>query len=123
MEAAQSMENILSAIEHCHKHGIVHRDLKPENLLFSDNTPQAVLKVIDFGLSRSRRQTNEDSKEEMMQTRVGTPYYIAPEVLAKNYTKACDLWSAGVILYILLCGYPPFYGSSEDSIFRRVKRG
>jgi calcium-dependent protein kinase len=119
---------------------------KPENLLYSDKSLSANLKVkplfrnlklfkdlylhkfllskvIDFGLSRAKRQNSDLDKDELMSTRVGTPYYIAPEVLAKNYTKACDLWSTGVILYILLCGYPPFYGSTEDSIFRRVRRG
>ncbi|CAM9226582.1 unnamed protein product [Hapterophycus canaliculatus] len=116
-DAANIVHKILGAIEYCHnEHNICHRDLKPENFLFKTKDDQADLKIIDFGLSRF-----EDDSEAMT-TRVGTPYYIAPEVLSKKYDKACDLWSIGVIMFILLCGYPPFYGSSDAEIFKAVQR-
>lgn len=82
--------------------GIVHRDLKPENFLFLTESEDAPVKIIDFGLSR-----HDDSDLGIMQTKVGTPYYVAPEVLRREYTNSCDIWSIGVITYILLCGYPP----------------
>lgn len=102
---------------YCHSKNIVHRDLKPENLIFDSKKENANLKVIDFGTSKkldiSRKLTS----------RLGTPYYIAPEVLKKNYDEKCDIWSCGVILYILLCGYPPFNGSSEEAILKSVEEG
>eukprot|EP00903_Cladosiphon_okamuranus_P009815 g9329.t1 len=117
-DALTLVTKILSAIAYCHdEHNICHRDLKPENFLFKDRADDAELKIIDFGLSRFE-ETNV-----VMTTRVGTPYYIAPEVLGRNYTKACDLWSIGVIAYILLCGYPPFYGKTDKDIFASVRRG
>eukprot|EP00752_Nemacystus_decipiens_P004515 g4123.t1 len=117
-DAMTLVTKILSAIAYCHdEHNICHRDLKPENFLFKDRADDAELKIIDFGLSRFE-ETNV-----AMTTRVGTPYYIAPEVLGRNYTKACDLWSIGVIAYILLCGYPPFYGKTDKDIFASVRRG
>lgn len=116
-DAAQVVKSLLSAMEYCHTvHNISHRDLKPENLLFSDKTEGSVLKIIDFGLSRYDDETNH------MTTRVGTPYYIAPEVLERKYDKECDLWSIGVVMYILLCGYPPFYGTSDPEIFAAVRK-
>lgn len=113
--AALVLKQILDAVDYCHSQDppIVHRDLKPENFMFKDHTDTS-LKVIDFGLSK---QTNS------MHTRVGTPYYIAPEVLRRDYTSKCDLWSVGVIAYIMLCGYPPFYGESDKDIFRRIAAG
>ncbi|CAM9920209.1 unnamed protein product [Scytosiphon promiscuus] len=117
-DAMMLVTKILSAIAYCHdEHNICHRDLKPENFLFKDRADDAELKIIDFGLSRF-----EDTNA-VMTTRVGTPYYIAPEVLGRSYTKACDLWSIGVIAYILLCGYPPFYGKTDKEIFCSVRRG
>jgi calcium-dependent protein kinase len=117
-DAAKLVQQILSAIEYCHNvHNICHRDLKPENFLFKTSSEDAELKVIDFGLSRF------DDMEEHMHTRVGTPYYIAPEVLQRDYDKACDMWSIGVITYILLCGFPPFYGNSDQEIFMSIQRG
>ncbi|EAR83086.2 calmodulin-domain kinase (macronuclear) [Tetrahymena thermophila SB210] len=113
-EAADYMKQILSAIVYCHSLGIVHRDLKPENLLFDSNKPNANLKVIDFGTSR-----RFDSSKKMTK-RLGTPYYIAPEVLQRSYDQKCDVWSCGVILYILLCGYPPFNGRTEEQILKSV---
>jgi calcium-dependent protein kinase len=93
----------------------VHRDLKPENFLFSTKSEDAVIKIIDFGLSR------HDTATKIMNTKVGTPYYVAPEVLNREYTKSCDIWSIGVITYILLCGYPPFYGDTDNQIFDSVR--
>ena len=95
----------------------VHRDLKPENFLFSTKDEDAVIKIIDFGLSR------HDTATKIMNTKVGTPYYVAPEVLNREYTKSCDIWSIGVITYILLCGYPPFYGDTDNQIFDSVRTG
>ena len=104
-DAAKIVRCILDAIAYCHDiKGIVHRDLKPENFLFKDPSENAPIKIIDFGLSRHDTQVGI-----MMKTKVGTPYYVAPEVLSREYTKSCDIWSIGVITYILLCGYPPFY--------------
>lgn len=103
-KAADYMKQTLSAIVYCHSKNIVHRDLKPENLLFDTKKDNANLKVIDFGTSRKM-----DSQKKLTK-RLGTPYYIAPEVLKKNYDEKCDIWSCGVIMYILLCGYPPFNG-------------
>ncbi|CAK91481.1 unnamed protein product (macronuclear) [Paramecium tetraurelia] len=114
--ASELIRQILLAINYCHDQKIVHRDLKPENVLFSGPEPDLNLKIIDFGCSR-RFNTSKMTK------RLGTPYYIAPEVLGHNYTEKCDIWSCGVILYILLCGYPPFTGKTEQEIFEKVKLG
>ena len=117
MDAASLIRRTLDAINYCHNvKGIVHRDLKPENFLFKDSSSNSDMKIIDFGLSR-----HDDENFGVMKTKVGTPYYVAPEVLDRHYTKACDMWSIGVIAYILLCGYPPFYGDSDSEIFRNVR--
>jgi calcium-dependent protein kinase len=92
------MSQLLSAVNYCHKRGIVHRDLKPENIMFVSRDEHATIKLIDFGTAAI-----VDS-ERNFSTRMGSPYYIAPEVLKKNYNEKCDVWSCGVILYILLCG-------------------
>lgn len=116
-DAANLVGCILDAIAYCHdQKGIVHRDLKPENFLFSSKDENAIIKIIDFGLSR-----HDDMKAGIMNTKVGTPYYVAPEVLNREYTKSCDIWSIGVITYILLCGYPPFYGDTDNQIFDSVR--
>lgn len=118
-DAAILVRCILDAIAYCHdQKGIVHRDLKPENFLFSSKEEDAVIKIIDFGLSR-----HDDMQKGIMNTKVGTPYYVAPEVLNREYTKSCDIWSIGVITYILLCGYPPFYGDTDNQIFDSVRTG
>lgn len=118
-DAAALARCILDAIAYCHNKAIVHRDLKPENFLFSTNDETtAVIKIIDFGLSRH----DCDVSMGVMNTKVGTPYYVAPEVLNREYTKSCDIWSIGVITYILLCGYPPFYGDTDNQIFDAVKK-
>jgi len=118
-DASNLIRDICHAINYCHtEKQIVHRDLKPENFLFLTDSDTSPIKIIDFGLSR-----HDDQNMGVMQTKVGTPYYVAPEVLNRQYTKSCDIWSIGVITYILLCGYPPFYGDSDSQIFAQVKTG
>ena len=90
-----------------HDRDMVHRDIKPENLLFSAKEPGSDLKLIDFGLSKF------SVIDCQLHTKVGTPYYVAPEILKGNYGKSCDLWSVGVITYLILCGYPPFFDDSH----------
>jgi calcium/calmodulin-dependent protein kinase I len=120
-EARVAFFQIIKALEYCHQQGIVHRDLKPENLLYSDKTEDATLKVADFGLARLF--TNEQSIQ-LMTTMCGTPGYVAPEILKnENYGSSVDIWSAAVILYILLCGYPPFYDDNNAALFRQIKSG
>ena len=102
-----------------HDKNIAHRDLKPENLLMADDTPDSEVKITDFGLSKAF-----DEQTQVMQTPCGTPGYIAPEVLdMKGYDKQCDVWSLGVIVYILLCGFPPFYADNDAQLFEKIKRG
>ena len=95
---------------------MAHRDLKPENILIDVNNRGAI-KVIDFGTSHHYGKPTTN-----MHQMYGTPYYITPEVLHGNYTEKCDLWSIGVMLYIMLCGSPPFNGS-DDQIIHKVKKG
>ena len=115
-------KQVLLSINYCHSQNIAHRDLKPENFIYETNDPTSDLKVIDFGLSKVCN-TLASGKIEKLGTKAGTPYYISPEVLTGNYDSSCDLWSAGCILYILLCGYPPFYGDSDAEILGRVRKG
>ena len=116
--AARLFKQILQALNYCHSLNIVHRDLKPENFLFVSPAEDSDLKIIDFGLSK----ICEGGSLQRMNTRAGTPYYISPEVLAGNYDISCDMWSAGCMLYILLCGYPPFYGDDNNEILQMVAR-
>jgi calcium-dependent protein kinase len=109
-DAANIIKQVLSAINYCHQRNIVHRDLKPENLLLDKDSVNPKVTIIDFGTSGII-----DPAKKMSQ-KFGTPYYIAPEVLKKNYDQKCDLWSCGVILFILLCGYPPFNGINDKNI-------
>jgi calcium-dependent protein kinase len=97
--------------------------LKPENFIIVDKDEEKVqIKTIDFGLSKICHQHTQGTMERM-NTKVGTPYYISPDVLTGNYDKSCDLWSAGCILYIMLCGYPPFNGSNDQEILKNVQSG
>jgi calcium-dependent protein kinase len=112
-EAAKIFKQMMSAIAYCHSNKICHRDLKPENILYSSEDENSLIKVIDFGLSRIWKGKN-------MTTKVGTAYYVSPEVLAGKYDERCDIWSAGVILYILLSGEPPFNGHNDNEIYRRI---
>ena len=118
-EAATTMATLCGALKYLHAKDIVHRDLKPENILLSDKSEKAVIKVADFGLARMVKN------KDMMKTACGTPGYVAPEVLQnKGYSSgAVDLWSAGVILYILLCGFPPFYEEELPALFDQILKG
>ncbi|OMJ85650.1 hypothetical protein SteCoe_13002 [Stentor coeruleus] len=115
--AARYMKQILSVVAYCHERNIVHRDLKPENFLLDSTEEDANLKVIDFGTAQFFTHGLH------MTQKFGTPYYIAPEVLRKNYDHLCDVWSAGVNMYILLCGFPPFGGQTDEQILKRVAAG
>ena len=108
------IHKVLNAIAYCHSRGITHRDIKPENILFETNELNSEIKLIDFGLSRKY------SADQKMHTILGTPYYIAPEVLKGNYDEKCDIWSIGALTYIMLCGEPPFKGKSNNEIFMKI---
>lgn len=114
-EAAGIFKQLMSAVCHCHAQKICHRDLKPDNMLFSNKSPDAPVKVIDFGLGKIYSNGNN-----RMTNKVGTVYYIAPEVIEGNYDEKCDIWSSGVILYIMLTGEPPFNGPTDDEICRKI---
>jgi len=126
-KAAYIIRQLLSAVNYLHSHNIVHRDLKPENIMVENNrkskkedkNEQEIIniKLIDFGTC------NYFDGKKKLTLRVGTHYYIAPEVLRKSYDEKCDIWSCGVILYILLCGYPPFSGYSTEEIMYEVLQG
>ncbi|KAH6834105.1 calcium-dependent protein kinase 2 [Perilla frutescens var. hirtella] len=116
-KAAQLMKTIVGVVEACHSLGVMHRDLKPENFLFDTPDEDAKLKATDFGLSVFYKPG------QYLSDVVGSPYYVAPEVLHKFYGPEIDVWSAGVILYILLCGVPPFWAETDNGIFRQILKG
>ncbi|CAA7393018.1 unnamed protein product [Spirodela intermedia] len=113
-DAKGVMVQILNVVSFCHLQGVVHRDLKPENFLFTSKDEKAPLKVIDFGLSDFVKP------DERLNDIVGSAYYVAPEVLRRSYGTEADMWSIGVIAYILLCGSRPFWARTESGIFRTV---
>ena len=112
-KAAEIMKCLLEAISYLHTKNIVHRDIKPENIVFNN---RGTLKLVDFGTSRVIKNKNMNKTH-------GTPYYIAPEVLNENYNEKCDVWSSGIIFYILLSGIPPFNGRNDNEILERVVEG
>lgn len=115
-DAKVIIKQILNVVAFCHLQGVVHRDLKPENFLFTSRNEDADMKLIDFGLSDFIRP------EERLNDIVGSAYYVAPEVLHRSYSSEADMWSIGVITYILLCGSRPFWARTESGIFRAVLR-
>jgi len=117
-EAANVMLQIFRAIHYMHKKGYCHRDLKPENCMLRTDSPiaECTIKLIDFGLTCN-------FQAGPMLTKAGTTYYISPEVLLGNYNESCDMWSCGIIMYVLHCGYPPFNGRKKNDVVDAVKRG
>ncbi|CAK9183397.1 unnamed protein product [Ilex paraguariensis] len=115
--AANVARTIAEVVRMCHQNGVMHRDLKPENFLFANKKENSDLKAIDFGLSIFFKPGQRFSEI------VGSPYYMAPEVLKRNYGSEVDVWSAGVILYILLCGVPPFWAETEQGVALAILRG
>ncbi|XP_015873660.1 calcium-dependent protein kinase 34 [Ziziphus jujuba] len=115
--AASLLRTIVQIVHTCHSMGVIHRDLKPENFLLLNKDENSPLKATDFGLSVFYKQG------EVFKDIVGSAYYIAPEVLKRKYGPEVDIWSVGVMLYILLCGVPPFWAESEHGIFNAILRG
>jgi len=119
-QCADIIYQLANACQYMHAQGVVHRDLKPENILYENEEEDCVIKVADFGLST----ITEDVYQANLRTPCGTPAYVAPEVLKRDgYDCQCDLWSVGVIMYVLLSGYPPFYGSTLQKLIGRVVKG
>jgi len=114
-EARETFRDISQAVAYCHSHKICHRDLKPENFLLLNKNHDSPIKVIDFGLSCLYVEKNQDGTEKIVDLtlRAGSSYYMSPEILKGHYTYLCDVWSLGVILFILLSGVPPFYGQTD----------
>jgi calcium-dependent protein kinase len=119
VQAATLMQQILRAMYYMHENHVCHRDLKPENFLFTtkESIDKSLLKIIDFGLS-CKYEPNQ-----VLTTKAGTPYYVAPQVLAGKYDQLSDLWSCGVIMYVMLCGYPPFFGETDAEVLSKVRLG
>jgi len=115
-DAANIILQVVSAVQYLHEHGIAHRDLKPENLMAAGEAETEVVKIADFGFSKSFAEEGEK-----LMTSCGSPGYVAPEILtAESYDKSVDMWSVGVIIYILLSGYPPFYADSAPALFKKI---
>ena len=115
-QVANIMRSLLLAVNYLHGMGICHRDLKPENFLFESGNPEAPIKLIDFGMAIKLGNVSD------MNSLVGTPYYLAPEVLRGNYGMHCDIWSLGVVMYLLLSGCYPFEGDDMKDLFRQIKK-
>eukprot|EP00296_Roombia_truncata_P000103 JP435763.1.p1 GENE.JP435763.1~~JP435763.1.p1 ORF type:complete len:340 (+),score=101.43 JP435763.1:1-1020(+) len=123
-EASNLIARVLEALQYLHQKGIVHRDLKPENLLYASPAEDASIKLADFGLAKMIGGGGGGGGGQVMHTTCGTPGYVAPEVLkSEGYGELVDVWSMGVILYILLCGFPPFHDDNQALLFEQIKHG
>ena len=132
-DIARIFNQIMSGVAYIHGMGIVHRDLKLENILFSSEDPMSPIKIIDFGFGvfmgkGEEKQLKEKEGEtdlkkfgfKRLKSKVGTLYYISPEIIKGNYDEKCDIWACGVILYILLAGYPPFSGNTDKEVYSQI---
>ncbi|XP_025205499.1 calcium/calmodulin-dependent protein kinase type II alpha chain isoform X13 [Rhopalosiphum padi] len=118
-DASHCIQQILESVNHCHTNGVVHRDLKPENLLLASKVKGAAVKLADFGLA-----IEVQGEQQAWFGFAGTPGYLSPEVLKKEpYGKPVDIWACGVILYILLVGYPPFWDEDQHRLYAQIKAG
>lgn len=106
------IRKLLSALQHCHSENIVHRDIKPENILFDQNKN---IVLVDFGLAKQTKA--------VMDVVAGTPYFMAPEVIDGKYQERCDIWSLGIVLYMLISGTLPFNGTSKPEVYGKIRRG
>ncbi|GAB5358575.1 hypothetical protein AAMO2058_000470100 [Amorphochlora amoebiformis] len=123
-EAASVVYGVASALQFMHERGVVFRDLKPENIRFPDPFDSSQPKLVNFSLARDMRRSGDTKGPVGILTPCGSPGYVAPEILhQKIYNEAVDLWSLGVILYTMLCGYPPFYHEKHATLFEIIKAG
>jgi len=111
------MKQLMSAVNYCHKNGVIHRDIKAENILFSKDDLGSAIKLIDFGISV------KFEKNSKFKDKAGTILYIAPEVIKGQYNEQCDVWSCGVLMYLILSGEPPFYSKHRQGIIDKILRG
>jgi calcium-dependent protein kinase len=118
-KAAVLMEQIFRIVYYLHEKKVAHRDLKPENFLFMSQGPidSTPMKLIDFGMAAAVPE------QHFLTTKCGTPYYVAPEVLKGSYRETCDEWSCGILMYVMLCGYPPFNATTDKAILKKVQQG
>mmetsp|Transcript_17987 Transcript_17987/g.12924 ORF Transcript_17987/g.12924 Transcript_17987/m.12924 type:complete len:133 (+) Transcript_17987:301-699(+) len=113
-EASETIRPIVDCIKYCHDIGLIHRDLKPENLLYETTEEKSIIKVSDFGVARF-------VNNELATTACGTPSYLAPEMtMGGGYGKEVDMWSIGIVIYIMLCGFPPFYSENNQELFKMI---
>ncbi|KAH7283868.1 hypothetical protein KP509_34G028400 [Ceratopteris richardii] len=117
VHAAFLMKSLLESIHFCHSMGIIDRDIKPENILLLDNSETSPIKLADFGLAL------EFTKGQTFSGLAGSSYYMAPEIFQGEYSEEVDIWSAGVIMYIVLSGVPPFWGPTEQRIYKAIQKG
>lgn len=120
--AAKLTQEMLRALDYCHSHDIIHRDLKPENFVFETDDSDSPMKLIDFGCARIA------ADDVVVKDVAGSPYYVAPEVLSRNVRtgkiwKASDMWSVGIIIFLFVCGFPPFNARNQESMFAKIQRG
>ena len=116
-DAAKVLSEMLSGVEYLHKAKIAHCDLKPDNFLFMTESADSQLKIIDFGMAKLVK------RREYETAFAGTPFYIAPEVLELKYAEHCDMWSFGVIMFVVLFGFPPFHGADDEKIYDKIRKG
>lgn len=115
--AIRIMKQVVNAVLYCHLNGIVHRDIKSDNILFLKNDINSPIKLIDFAISV------KFEKDTKLKEKTGTILYIAPEVISGSYNEKCDIWSCGVLLYMMLCGQPPFNGATRKDVIFKIKKG
>lgn len=118
--AATIIQQLLSCVSYLHANAIVHRDIKPDNIILDmANSGELSIKLIDFGVANFDKR----GKNSRLKAKVGSLYYKAPEVIKQDYDSKCDIWSVGVIMYVLLCGYPPFDGDNDEIIINKINTG